>query len=415
MLPHGVLCAPSDKPALRGTAGLCDGCGFAAPVMSSSLEPSETNSQILEVDGVTQRRHHWKWLRQRGAIVSALAEHEPGPYPKRTNRLSRCCRRSEVRVRSGSELLVIPLRCRDRLCPRCSEIRSGEQGDRAEVVVGAMDAPRFITLTAPSWAGDLREQLALLRKAFTRLRRDRRWREHVWGGVYTVQVTRSGKTGLWHPHLHCVVDGVYWEQRSICAAWSDALAYCGWPVDRRAGSGVVVDIRAAHGRRSIARYIARYVASPAEVADWPSASIWEYAEATRGQRMLVTFGTSHGVRCSDVGETGSGDFGEFVCDVEDLLRMGRDGDGLLKACVRTLARAARGVGRLLAGCIDIEAETCEESEGVGLDLALAKVRTAYSFGSLSAESDTRCGGGVGAVRYLESMLWDSHVAIPDTA
>ena len=157
-----------------------------------------------------------------------------------------------------------------------------------------MDSPRMITLTVRSTAAEsLADLLAHLRSSFRRLRARAAWRAHVVGGIYTVEATHSPRTGAWHPHVHIIADGRYWNVQALQAEWNAA-----------SGDSYIVDIRPIRSKRGVARYVAKYVAKAADFAAWSDSVIEEYAEAMHGARLVHTLGNLHGRRLdADAGET----------------------------------------------------------------------------------------------------------------
>jgi len=199
-----------------------------------------------------------------------------------------------LRVTAEGTARVTAARCRDRLCPLCASRRSREAAERTKHAVQAMDSPRHIVLTAPAVPRTLAEQLTGLRAAMRSLRRSREWRDHVRGGVYTWEITLNRRTGLWHPHIHMLVDGNYWPQRAIADRWREALRTSQCWAHMGPDDPCVVWISAVRSRESTARYISKYVAKPSDLRDWPTWAIHEYASATHGLRLISTFGTLHG-------------------------------------------------------------------------------------------------------------------------
>ena len=311
MLPDPLISAPpptaSTGPRARG-----GGCLFAPPgsVGESSLTPPEGRPRgsapsppprliggaPASVHRLETKSHldapatrfggslHAKHATERLAIVEALETSPCATLRHRARKQWACSSVPWLVVGSDGTPGISAPRCRDRACPRCAALRSRQTAAQAEVAISAMDAPRFVTLTVRSSTAALRDQLKALRAAFSRLRRTRAWKSHVRGGIYTVEITRNGRTGLWHPHLHALVDGVYFPQAELAAAWREAT-----------GDSDIVDIRQIHGKKAAARYVAKYATKPSDVASWPSSSICEWAAGIAGSRLIATFGSLHGV------------------------------------------------------------------------------------------------------------------------
>ncbi|MCH8478815.1 MAG: protein rep [Wenzhouxiangella sp.] len=210
--------------------------------------------------------------------------------------MAACCCSPLVQRAPDGQIRICPIRCRDRLCPLCCLRRAREVALRFAAAVGAMDAARHLVLTAPAVDAPLAEQLAELRAGMKRLRQSAAWKAHVRGGCYTIEITRNRKTGLWHPHVHVIMDGAFFPHAEARAAWAAALGGSPlWP-DLATTGRVIVHLSAVHHRSRLATYIAKYIAKPAELGRWTAAAICEYARALKGVRMLHTFGSLHGVK-----------------------------------------------------------------------------------------------------------------------
>jgi hypothetical protein len=167
----------------------------------------------------------------------------------------------------------------------------------------AMNSARLITLTAPHLASPLADQLAALRRAFARLRASAEWKRAVCGGLYAIEVTFNASRGEWHPHLHVLCDGEYFDWRDVREQWRLALnaSKGGWSIDR--GDPLNIRIELIRNRRDAVAYVAKYLCKPSAIQAWPLARIREWAEAMHGQRLLHTFGTLHGANL-DPADTG---------------------------------------------------------------------------------------------------------------
>jgi hypothetical protein len=108
--------------------------------------------------------------------------------------------------------------------------------------------------------------------------------------------------------------------------WRFALNASAGPWSIAATDPLIVDIRAVPSRRNAARYIARYVCSPNEIASWGDDAIVEYVHAVKGMRMLTMFGSLHGISVSDKSDTEAVDQGEFVTTLECIERDCKAGD-----------------------------------------------------------------------------------------
>jgi len=315
--------------------------------LPSSLEPSETTAHRSANGPPLQRHIHARWSNARHATLSAFESSTDPTHARRAHRIRECCRTTLILRRSTGAYAASPIRCRDRLCPLCAAARAREAATRARSLVNGLDTCRFLTLTAPHLDLPLADHLAALRAAFRRLRRTDAWRDHVRGGLYAIEITRSPTTGAWHPHIHILADGTYFPHGELRDAWRAALRHHASPWNLDHDDAVIVDVRAAHDRRSVARYVAEYVTKPRAMADWPAHAILEYADALHGARVLATFGSLHGVTVDAAEPNPDPGAPESITTVGQLVRAARDRDhhaarafGLLTRLLPMLAHAA---------------------------------------------------------------------------
>lgn len=248
------------------------------------------------------------------------------PCRRIASRLSACCRWPSLHeVPSSGQLIHSPGRCNSRLCPLCGPIRARQLGETVRGHVGRLDRPRLITLTLTSAAAPLADQLARLRDHFRELRRSKAWREHVTGGITVTEITYNPRTDQWHPHLHVVCDGAYWPQGDLSTLWYAIT-----------GDSKVVDIRACHDKRQVARYVAKYLSKTNAAPNAPDRRITEWAVSIGGLRLAQTFGTMHGARTAPTREKRTENLDE-VCQLAPLIEQAREGN----TRARRLLRAAR--------------------------------------------------------------------------
>lgn len=199
-------------------------------------------------------------------------------------KLEKCCTQPMIfRSSTTGEIRLYEARCKSRACPRCSQFRAWATMHRARVLIARMDSPRFTTLTARSNDQSLRSQMQFLKSAFTKLRRSQIWKDHVDGGIYTWEITWNAETKQWHPHLHAVIDGKYFHQRHLLAAWEKCLK-----------DSAGVHIRKVNSTTQAARYISSYITKSSSIANLPDTKIFEWAHAIHGLRLFQPFGNLHG-------------------------------------------------------------------------------------------------------------------------
>lgn len=202
-------------------------------------------------------------------------EHRP-----QVARLSDCCRWPALyQTTTTGAFRLAKKRCMHRLCPHCGKARLIKLENETKLIVAAMDAPKFVTLTTRSTDEPLAAQLKHLRESFSRLRRCHLWKRHFKKGVSVVEITHNPKTGRWHPHLHLIVDGTYCPQHELSAAWN--VASDGSPI---------VHIRAIPVRSDAIRYIAKYATKTGDTEEIPDGKLSEFLTALRGLRTHAIFG-----------------------------------------------------------------------------------------------------------------------------
>lgn len=261
---------------------------------SSSLDPLETSAQLrppraaawthpAENADRPQRGPHLRSWAVRARTITALRLEGDPQLSKRAARMCECCAVPTIRKRADGSPLLSLGRCRDRLCPLCGWYRGTECTRRTAELIRRMNAPRFLTLTLRETTAGLSVALDRLFQCFRELRRRKEWRAHVTGGLYAFEATFRLDRSTWHAHLHLIIDGRFFPQPTIKALWHAVT-----------GDSSIVHIEAVHDAQAQARYLARYINTPADLSHWPVEAIAEYADAVHGRRLLHTFGNLHG-------------------------------------------------------------------------------------------------------------------------
>lgn len=107
----------------------------------------------------------------------------------------------------------------------------------------------------------------------------------IHGGVWFLQVTWNAETEQWHPHLHCVLDADYVDQRILSRKWLQVTH-----------TSKIVDIRKVNRRSEVSRYVCRYVSRPCELAPLPLPRREELFWAFQGRRLAGTWGSARKLR-----------------------------------------------------------------------------------------------------------------------
>jgi len=205
---------------------------------------------------------------------------------KVSRKLESCCRGAAVvRSEDGDDIAVHEMRCKHRMCPRCGRDRARSLISKIRQAVETMDSPGRIDLTVRSTDAPLRDQIKHLTQSFARLRRSPGWKEHVRGGIHTIEITWNEQREQWHPHIHAVVDLDFWRHDELRRAWKQA-----------SGDSSIVWIQRIKSPQQAAQYVAGYVAKSSDVKALPDAQLPEYAVSIRGLRFVQTFGSLHGTK-----------------------------------------------------------------------------------------------------------------------
>lgn len=246
-------------------------------------------------------------------------------------KMSTCCQNPMIYSSDDdNNVRMAERRCRSRCCPRCAKFRANELTSKLIAVCRRMDSRRMITLTLRSVDHPLREQLIELRRCFGRLRRSKAWKSRVTGGVYTVEVTMNNDTGLWHPHLHAIVDGSYFPCMELKASWEKA-----------SNGSTIAHIRAVPSATAAARYVSSYVSKTSDAVKFSDTQVAEWAEEVHGLRLASTFGNLHGVKLEDEEDVRVKCRKELQ-HVNELAEAARDGDDVADSIIRKLQADARG-------------------------------------------------------------------------
>lgn len=185
-------------------------------------------------------------------------------------------------MRDGTEPVLVCGKCHDRLCPACQRER------QAAVVEGILlrmhdcrGVCRFVTLTLKHRDQPLADQLARLHACFKLLRTNSPVAHLMRGGAWFLEVKVSKRDGLWHPHLHVIVEGEYCDAKKLSAAWLGVT-----------GDSSVVDIRSIEDAAKRARYVAKYSTKALDVSvSRVPARLDEFVVAIKGKRLYQCFGT----------------------------------------------------------------------------------------------------------------------------
>lgn len=191
------------------------------------------------------------------------------------------CRTSAYFARSIStgQVKVIGSACRDRWCMHCARARAAEVSDIVSEWLKTVKNPRLLTLTLKSSQAPLVSQLDGLYKLFREWRLLPEVKNTIVAGIWFLQLTVNEKTGLWHPHLHCLIVGKYRETQWYRDSWLSVT-----------GDSHYVNIEYVRDPVKTADYVGRYVARPAFLKCFTPEQRLEIVWACHSRRLFGTWG-----------------------------------------------------------------------------------------------------------------------------
>ena len=147
---------------------------------------------------------------------------------------------------------IAELLCSDKLCFECSSKRANHHSSLLLLLLSILNPKdstmRFLTLTVKN-TFNLPECYDKLRYNFSRLREHTLWKNNVFGGCYSIEITK-GDFG-WHVHLHCLYVGNFIPQDELRAAWAKLTK-----------DSFIVDIRPIKNLSKMRREICKYPFKP---------------------------------------------------------------------------------------------------------------------------------------------------------
>ena len=306
---------------------------FVAPVplsdgsqpdfLPSPVHPPESNSDSLHVTGggvpqpnitLAATFRHSGWQRIRDLIFDSL--HRTGQTSTRRRAFAECGMFAYVyqslddphRFRLGGSS------CHDRYCVPCSRDRAYVLAENVLKVLDGQPA-RFATLTLRHSDDTLRAQLDRLYKCFAHLRARKAWKSRVDGGAAFLECKWIEKTKTWHPHLHVIIHGRYFDKNLLKAEWY-----------RVTGDSYITDIRLIDQDAKVAAYVTKYVAKPFDGSfiNRP-ALLDEHISAMHRRRLCLTFGNWRGVQLTQTPDPGAW---LSLGSLENLADQANAGDGV---------------------------------------------------------------------------------------
>lgn len=213
------------------------------------------------------------------------------------DKVSRCCSEGAIRRKRDGTLQVLPLWCRQRICPHCQSIRSARLRNEVLRRIPKIPPPpsrgpkeqwKLITLTIPNCSpADLRHALERLRKGFLTLRSRSKSRNAFRAGLWSIEVTYNEDSGTFHPHLHTLALGSFISAGRLSWDWSKAV-----------GGYAAAHVTAVRNQdKSLADGVAeviKYITKIQDSISQPTFPVNEYIAGLYNQRLFSTYGALYG-------------------------------------------------------------------------------------------------------------------------
>jgi len=244
----------------------------------STTDGSYHKSDFRSVSLYLVRKQHARIL----AIYKYISEH--GGH-NLTEQSKRC--RTEAWVVQHEEtkhIRIASRKCNQRWCPMCSKTKRWIITNSVAAWARTARHPKFLTFTLKSSPSPLEVQVSRLYDAFRDLRKRAWWKRKVSGGVWFFQLTVNKSTGLWHPHIHVLIDGDYIAKEFLSREWLQLTC-----------DSKIIDIRKVHDPEQAAEYVARYATTPGDLLKCTIAQGSAMIIGLKGRRMCGSFGTAKGI------------------------------------------------------------------------------------------------------------------------
>lgn len=234
-----------------------------------------------------QKFRHSFWSGRRLQTFNALKSISPGE--RRLDAFVNCGNTMRLMVSAdGRDLKIKCNKCHDRFCVACQVERAARIRENIAQLID-VNNPRFLTLTLRHSQTSLKDQIDRIYRSFSTLRRRDVWKNHVTGGAAFLEIKVGEKDGLWHVHLHCLITGSYFDQKTLSREWHAVT-----------GDSSIVDIRAIKTSEDAARYVTKYVTKPADNSVFGCTDkLQEFIISLRGRRLCMTFGSWRGTKLED--------------------------------------------------------------------------------------------------------------------
>lgn len=170
--------------------------------------------------------------------------------------------------------------CGLRWCPLCAKTRQGRIMNEVSSWFEKVRKPVLLTLTLRHTEAPLKHQVFHLYKDFKKLRNRKLFKQKSKGGIWFFHIKRSKSDGLWHPHLHCLMDSHWIDRKALSDLWGKITK-----------GSYVVHLKTVENPRNSVSHAARYATEPCDVSELSTEDGLEVYYAMHGKRLCGTWGT----------------------------------------------------------------------------------------------------------------------------
>lgn len=249
---------------------------YTVPPVGKYDTPQELRSTLTPVE---EKFRHSGWAARRQRVAVGLAA--AGVSFSRLENFLNCGHRCAVlQDQITHHLKPIAGYCHDRFCYPCQAARAAALQAALHRRVPTARA-LHVVLTLRSSERSLSEQVTEILKSFTKLRSTKFWKGRAQGGFWAFEVTKNDTTGLWHPHIHCLVHADWIPQDQLSEQWSKITH----------GSSVV-HVSLVEKHDSAIREVTKYLAKPLHRSvEFNPETIVEVIKCLKGRHLCGTFGS----------------------------------------------------------------------------------------------------------------------------
>lgn len=189
-----------------------------------------------------------------------------------------------ARHKETGKVKIISRKCGLRWCPPCQKAKQAYITHVVAEWLKMFKHPKILTLTIKHQDDPLGEQISNLYKCFQNLKKRKFFKSRVTGGIWFFQIKRSKTDGLYHPHIHCLITGLFVPREQLSKLWLSIT-----------GDSPVVDIRAVKDPDTAVRHVARYASAPCDLSNLSTTEITDIIKSLHGRRIVGTWGLAKSI------------------------------------------------------------------------------------------------------------------------